>query len=50
MDFAVRKKFINYKNMDTDLFLLNLRKFADKNKIPIVSPEVAKFLSLILIT
>ena len=48
MDFDVRKKFINYKNMDTDLFLLNIRKFDDKNKIPIVSPEVAKFLSLIL--
>lgn len=48
MDFDMRKKFINDKNMDTDLFLLNLRKFADENKIPIVSPEVAKFLGLIL--
>ena len=48
MEPEVIKKFINDKDRDTDSFLCDLRKFADDNKIPIVSPEVAKFLSLIL--
>ena len=42
------KNFVNTKNQDCDLFLFELRKFAEKNNIPIVSSEVAGFLSLIL--
>lgn len=42
------KNFVNEKNRDYDFILFELRKFAEKNNIPIVSSEVAGFLSLIL--
>ena len=42
------KNFVDEKNRDCDLFLFELREFAEKNNIPIVSNEVARFLSLML--